>query len=167
MDTLSECMAEYKKQMQIGLVPKAYKGLMDYILDLRNYFKKKYPNWSVSGSLYTGYMDMTYFALVPESFRQRGLKIAVVFIHETCRFEVWLSAVNKQVQAEYWQMINDSGWSTYRLVPSVQGYDSILEEVLAESPDFDDLDGLTAQIEQGITIFIYDVIDFLIPKLLP
>lgn len=161
MDTFSKCMAEYKKQMQIGLVPKAYKGLMDYILDLRNYFKKKYPDWSVSGSLYTGYMDMSYFALVPENFRQRGLKIAVVFIHETCRFEVWLSAVNKQVQAEYWQKINDRGWSTYRLVPSVQGYDSILEEVLAESPDFDDLDGLTRQIENGSLDFINAIEEFL------
>jgi hypothetical protein len=162
MDTFSECMAEYQKQMQIGMVPKAYKGLMDYILDLRNYFKKKYPDWSVSGSLYTGYMDMTYFALVPDSFKQRGLKIAVVFIHETCRFEVWLSAVNKQVQAEYWQVINDSGWSTYRLVPSVQGYDSILETVLVESPDFGDLNGLTGQIEQGTASFIQDVEKFLI-----
>lgn len=161
MDTFSECMSEYRKQMQIGLIPKAYKGLMDYILDLRNYFKKKYPDWSVSGSLYTGYMDMTYYALVPESFRQRGLKIAVVFIHDTCRFEVWLSAVNKQVQAEYWQKINESGWSIYRLVPSVQGYDSILEEVLAESPDFDDLDGLTGQIEQGTLEFITVIEDYL------
>jgi hypothetical protein len=154
-------MAEYKKQMQIGLVPKAYKGLMDYILDLRNYFKKKYPDWSVSGSLYTGYMDMTYFALVPESFKQRGLKIAVVFIHETCRFEVWLSAVNKQIQAEYWQVIKDSGWSKYRLVPSVQGYDSILEAALIETPDFSDLNGLTGQIEQGTLEFINAIEDFL------
>jgi hypothetical protein len=154
-------MAEYKKQMRIGLVPKAYKGLMDYILDLRNYFKKKYPDWSVSGSLYTGYMDMTYFALVPESFKQRGLKIAVVFIHESCRFEVWLSAVNKQVQAEYWQVIKDSGWSKYRLVPSVQGNDSILETVLVESPDFGDLNGLTADIEIGSLEFINAIEEFL------
>lgn len=161
MNTLPDWMAEYKNQMRIGLVPKAYKGLMDYILDLRNYFKKKYPDWSVSGSLYTGYMDMTYFALVPESFKQRGLKIAVVFIHETCRFEVWLSAVNKQVQAEYWQQINESGWSTYRLVPSVQGYDSILEEILVKSPDFGDLKALTLQIEQGTLDFINSIEEFL------
>jgi len=161
MDTFPECMAEYKKQMQIGNVPRAYKGLMDYILDLRNYFKKKYPDWSVSGSLYTGYMDMTYFALVPESFKQRGLKIAVVFIHETCRFEVWLSAVNKQVQAEYWQTVKDSGCSKYRLVPSVQGYDSILEETLAGSPDFGDLDALTGQIERGTIDFIHATEEFL------
>jgi hypothetical protein len=154
-------MAEYKKQMQIGLIPKAYKGLMDYILVLRNCFKKKYPDWSVSGSLYTGYMDMTYFAVVPESFKPRGLKIAVVFIHETCRFEVWLSAVNKQIQSEYWQIVKDSGWSKYRLVPSVQGYDSILEETLIESPDFDDLIKLTEQIEERTLEFINAIEDFL------
>jgi hypothetical protein len=161
MDSLQEWMMEYKKQMQLGNVPKAYKGLMDYILELRNYFKKKYPDWFVSGSLYTGCMDMTYFAVVPESFKSRGLKIAVVFIHETCRFEVWLSAVNKQVQVEYWQQIKDSGWSKYRLVPSVQGYDSILEETLAESPNFGDLDALTGQIERGTINFIHAIGEFL------
>jgi hypothetical protein len=43
-------------------------------------------------------MDMTNFSFIPKSFKQRNLKIAVVFIHEAFRFEAWLAGYNKQVQ---------------------------------------------------------------------
>jgi hypothetical protein len=156
-DSFQENIAEYKKQMRLGAVPKAYRGLMEYILTLRNHFKNKYPDFTVSGSLYFGYMDMTYFSCFPESLKQRGLKIAIVFIHETCRFEIWLAGYNKQVQAKYWQIVKDSGWDQYRVVPTVQGYDSIIESVAAADPDFSDLDALTAQIERAALQFIEDV----------
>ncbi len=89
------------------------------------------------------------------------MKIAVVFLHKEFRFEVWLAAANKQVQAEYWKLIKDSGWDQYRLVPATQGYDSIIEHVLVANPDFSDLDGLTHQIESGTMNFIKDVEGFL------
>jgi len=156
-----ESMQEYKIQMQKGVIQKAYKGLMEYIMGLRSYFQTKYPGYFVSGSIYYGYMDMTYFSIVPEIFKQRKLKIAVVFIHETCRFEAWLAASNKQVQSEYWKLIKDSGWDKYHLVPNVKGYDSILEQVIVENPDFRDLDRLTQQIEVATLEFIREIEDFL------
>lgn len=161
MNQFYESMQEYKFQMQKGVIQQAYKGLMDYIMGLRSYFQNRYPGYFVSGSIYYGYMDMTYFSVVPETFQQRRLKIALVFIHETCRFEVWLAASNKQVQSEYWKMIKDSGWNKYRLVPSVKGYDSILEQVIVEDPDFRDLDRLTQQIEAATLEFIRDIEDFM------
>jgi hypothetical protein len=154
-------MQAYKIQMQKGVIQQAYKGLLEYIMGLRTHFQTKYPGYFVSGSIYYGYMDMTYFSVVPETFQQRKLKIALVFIHETCRFEVWLAASNKQVQSEYWKMIKDSGWDKYRLAPSVKGNDSILEQVIVEDPDFRDLDRLTQQIEAATLEFIQDIEDFL------
>jgi hypothetical protein len=156
-----ESMQEYKIQMQKGAIQQAYKGLMEYIMGLRTHFQTQYPGYFVSGSIYYGYMDMTYFSVVPETFQQRKLKIALVFIHETCQFEVWLAASNKQVQSEYWKLIKDSGWEKYRLVPSVKGYDSILEQVIVGNPDFRDLDRLTQQIEAATLEFIRDIEDFL------
>jgi hypothetical protein len=154
-------MQEYKIQMQKGVIQQAYKGLMEYIMGLRTHFQNKYPDYVVSGSIYYGYMDMTYFSIVPETFKPRKLKIALVFIHESCRFEAWLAASNKQVQSEYWQLIKDSGWDKYRLVPNVKGYDSILEQVIVDNPDFGDLDRLTEQIEVESMEFIRNVEDFL------
>src|SRR4030042_4810405 len=148
MEAFNYIMQEYRDQLKKGIIQKAYKGLMDYIMDLRTYFKNRYPEHSVPGNIYFGYMDMTYFSLVPESLKQHNLKIAIVFLHEAFRFEAWLAAVNKQVQEKYWKMIKESGWDQYHLVPEVKGNDSILEHVLVSGRDFGDLDALTMQIEK-------------------
>jgi hypothetical protein len=161
MESLPEYISEYKQQLKKGVIQKAYLGLMQYIMDLKTHFKKKYPEYSVSGSLYYGYMDMTYFALFPESLKKRGLKIAIVFVYETFRFEVWLSGSNRPVQAKYWQLFKDNDWNKYHLVPTQKGVDSIVEHVLADNPDFKDLEALTAQIESGTLKFIEDIESFL------
>jgi len=161
MESLSESMNEYRIQLQKGSIQKAYKGLMDYIMALKTYFKNKYPDYFVSGNLYFGTMDMTYFSINPKSLKDRNLKIALVFIHESFRFEVWLAGANKQVQMEYWKLIKESNWNQYHLVPSTKGADSILEYVLANNPDFSDLNQLTSQIERGTLKFIEDVERFL------
>ena len=161
MPSLVEYMLEYRVQMQKGILPKAYKGLMEYILSLRTHLQKKYPEFSISNNLYTGYMDMTYFSLFPPLLKERKLKVAVVYLHEAGRFEAWLAAVNKEVQTQYWKLVKDSGWRKYHVVPSTQGYDSIIEHILITDPQFNNLPQLTSVIEQGTLEFIHDVESFL------
>ena len=67
MESFHDDIIEYRKQMEKGVINKAYKGLMEYILNLRTYFRNKYPEYFVSGSIYFGYMDMTYFSFYPKS----------------------------------------------------------------------------------------------------
>jgi hypothetical protein len=157
MISFAEAMQEYKEQLAQGAIQTAYKGLMDYMQALKTHFKTRYPEYAVSGSLYFGYMDMTYFALVPAALKSRGLKIAVVFLHEEFRFEVWLSGANRQVQAQYWERIKAAGFEKYRLVPDPLTADAILEQTLADNPDFSDLDALTEKIERGVMEFIGEV----------
>ena len=90
MESFHEFVNEYRKQLEKGAIQKAYKGLMEYIMTLRTHFKNKYPDYLVSGSIYYGYMDMTYFAFSPKSLKDRNLKIAIVFVYNPFRFEVWL-----------------------------------------------------------------------------
>ena len=161
MTNFADDMREFQSQLALGRVQAAYQGLMQYMLDLKTHFTNQFPDYAVSGSLYQGTMDMTYFAVVPETLKQRGLKIAVVFVYSSFCFEVCLSGYNRQVQARYWQILKDSGWDKYRLVPAPTGFDSILECPLADPPDFGDLNALTAQIEQGTLAFIQDVEEFL------
>jgi hypothetical protein len=137
---------------------------MDYIMNLRTYFQKKYPDYNVSGSIYYGYMDMTYFSFFPDSLKQRKLKAGIVFIHETCKFEVWLFGYNKKIQNEYWKLIKESNWDKYHIVPTTKGEDSIIEHTLVDNPDFSNLDSLTKQIENGTLKFIKDVENFLSKK---
>ena len=161
MKPFHEYMNEYRKQMEKGDIKKAYKGLMEYLMELRLHFKKKYPDYVVSGSLYYGYMDMSYFSFFPESLKLRKLKVAIVFIHDTIRFEVWLAGYNKQVQAQYWKMFKESGWNKYHIPSTTKGVDSILEYILVENLVFNDLDLLTKQIERGTLRFIEDIEIFL------
>jgi len=139
MAFFQECMNEYKKQLRNGVIQKAYRGLMEYIMDLRTHLQHKYPDYFVS-AIYYGYMDMTYFSFTSRTLQERKLKAAIVFIHDAFKFEVWLAGVNKSVQDKYWKLFKESGWDKYRLVPSTKGADFIIEHVLVEDPDFSDLD---------------------------
>ena len=161
MLSFNESMLEYRKQLKNGIIQKAYRGLMEYFGTLRTYLKKKYPKYAISGSLYFGYMDMTYFAVTPPQLKERKLKIAVVFLHEEFRFEVWLGGFNKSIQETYWNLVRKSEWDKYHIPSNIEGIDSIVEYILVEDPDFRDLDTLTKQIEKGTTNFIKDVESFL------
>ena len=161
MDSFHEYINEYRKQLEKGSIKQAYKGLMQYIMSLRTHFKNKYPDYFVSGSIYYGYMDMTYFSFFPKSLKHRKLKIAIVFLHDAFRFEVWLAGNNKQVQSKYWKLFKESDWNKYHIVSTTKGVDSIVEYILVDNPDFSDLDTLTKQIERGTLKFIKNVEGFL------
>ena len=161
MESFHEYMNEYRIQMEKGVIKEAYKGLMEYIMELRLHFKNKYPDYFVSGSIYYGYMDMTYFSFTPESLKRRKLKIAIIFIHDRCRFEVWLGGYNKQVQTKYWTLVKECDWKKYRIPSTTKGIDSIMEYILVDNPNFRDLKSLTKQLERETLEFIKDVEGFI------
>jgi len=160
MQSVREDMDEFRRQLGNGSMQRAYRALLSYMMSLRTLFGKRYPGYALSG-LYQGCMDMTYFAVVPPSLKQRGLKIAIVFNYEAFRFEAWLAGSNRQVQQKYWELAGKSRWEGYRVVTPAKGVDSIIECDLAEDIDFDDLDGLTARIEGNTAAFIDHVVSFL------
>ena len=162
MSKLHENINDFKKQLEKSSIQKAYSGLMEYIMSLRTFFSKKYPEFQVPSNIYFGYMDMTYFSIIPKSFKDKKLKIAIVFNYETFGFEVWLSAVNKNVLTKYWKLIKEKNWDRYRIVKPGKGIDSILEYNLVNNPDFSNLDALTKKIERGTLNFIKDVEKFLL-----
>lgn len=154
-------MGVYQEQIKQGDIVTAYRGLMDYIMGLRNELTARHPDYTVS-AIYPGYLDMTYFAFTPIDLKERKLKVAIVFLHETCRWEIWLAAQNKEIQNRYRQLFLangalDSEGNQYYITPEGKGVDSILEQVLVEKPDFDQPDLLTAQIEEGALNFIRNI----------
>ena len=72
MGSFAEAMSEYRMQIEKGVIQQAYKGLMDYMQGLKAYFKDRHPDFAVPGSLYFGYMDMTYFSIMPEALKERN-----------------------------------------------------------------------------------------------
>jgi hypothetical protein len=93
MQSIQEGMNELRGQLRTGAIQRAYRALLGYIMELRARFKNRYPSYTISG-LYQGYMDMTYFAIIPPSLKHRDLNIAIVFNYEAFRFKAWLAGTN-------------------------------------------------------------------------
>ena len=152
MDSLGEDILEYNRQLGEGSIQRAYRGIMAFMANLRDALAARHPDHS-AGSLYQGYMDMTYFSLTPPSLGGRKLKLAVVYLHVENRLEVWLAGGNRKVQAEYVELLKGHDLGGCKLSRAAPGVDSIVEEVLAERPDFNDIGKLTKSVEAGIIRF--------------
>lgn len=161
MKSINDYVREYRRQLEKGDIRKAYKGLMSYMTNLRLHFKNKFPEYDVAGSIYQGIMDMTFFTFSPEPLKSRKLKIAVVFVHEKIRFEVWLAGYNKQVRDKYWKLFKNSRWQYYYVPSTTESAVSIIEYILADNPDFSNLNTLTERIVTGTLKFTEDVMAFI------
>jgi len=146
MPTLNDAIAEYTAQLQRGQIQIAYKGIMTFMSTLRSTLESNHPNFAASG-LYFGYMDMTYFAFTPLELKRRNLKIAIVYLHQENRFELWLGGGNRKVQAEYIELLKGKDLGHYRLSQVRPGVDSIIECIVAEHPDFENVEELMKNLE--------------------
>jgi hypothetical protein len=161
MDSLNDYIKEYQSLLEMGKIQVAYKGLIRYMLDLRNHFKKNHPDFFVSGHIYQGYMDLSFFGCRPAVLKDQKLKIAIVLNHEDLQFEVWLCGYNKAIQKKYWDIFKNSHWNKYHVPTDIKGIYSIVEHVLVDQPYFDNLEELTQQIEEQALIFMDDILTFL------
>jgi hypothetical protein len=156
MGSLNDHIREYRLQLKEGRIQTAYKGIMTFMSGLKSHLEKDYPDYSTSG-LYFGYMDMTYFAFTPDDFKDKKLKIALVYLHEQGKFEAWLGGTNRKIQAEYINRLSQINLGEYQLSRVHPGVDSIIESVIVEQPNFDQPQALRDQIEEKTIIFINDM----------
>jgi len=156
MDSLNAHIREYTFQLGKGHIQKAYRGIMSFMSDLKTYLEDKYPDYTAS-ALYCGYMDMTYFAFTPDVLKSRKLKIAIVFLHQECRFELWLAGNNRKIQADYIDLLSHKNIGGYSLSQIQPGVDSIIASSIIEQPDFDNHDELKKQIGANTIEFIKDI----------
>jgi hypothetical protein len=160
MDNLRESMKVFRLALQAGYLQQAYRGLIDFFSDLRKRFQTHYPEYFIS-SMYYGYLDMTYFAVVNAFLKERQLKIAIVFDYDSFSFEVWLSGVNREIQKKHWKLIKEMNWKEYTLCDDPTKEDHIIRKILVKEPDFSDSDMLGDQIEEGTIDFLDHVQAFM------
>lgn len=151
---------DFKEQMEIGAIQRAYRALITYMQQLRAHFAKIHGDTEVSG-LYQGYMDMTYFAIFPPPLKTLDLKVAVVFNYEGFRFEAWLVGRNRKIQKRYWELFKTSNWENNRVVEPASGVDAIVEGVLADGMEILEPEKLTVRIENGVALFIAEMTEYL------
>lgn len=154
MKTLNQRIDYYTALVRQGELQTAYKGIMDFMGQLRAAFTASEPEISVGGSLYQGYLDMTYFSLTTDLLREKGLKVAVVYLHDKKAFEAWLSARNRTILARYRPIFDDMILDEVEVFHDETNQDAILECLLTDSPDFDRPDRLLAELVSGTEKFI-------------
>lgn len=160
MSSLNNYVREYIIQLRIGNIQKAYKGILTFMTELKAHLEGKYPDYIVS-ALYLGYMDMTYFAFTPPILKDKKLKIAIVYLHEEYKFELWLAGRNRQIQAEYIDMFSQTNIGRYTLSQIQPGVDSIISSTIMEQPDFENPEELIKQIEVKTIVFVEEILSML------
>lgn len=156
MGSLNGDIREYAAQLKKGSIQKAYKGIMAFMSELKTYLEREHEDCA-SGALYFGYMDMTYFAFTPPELKKKNLKVAIVFIHEGCRFELWLAGNNRKIQAEYIELLSRKNTGRFKVSQVRPGVDSIIEMPIAGQPDFDNPEELKRSIETETMDFIKEI----------
>ena len=152
MKTLNQLIRDYTCHLQQGEIQIAYKGILEFISKLRADYIRKYPDYD-TGSVYQGYMDMSYFSFSTRHLKDKGLKIAIVYLHEKSAFEVWLSARNREISKKY-ESVLVSNISDIIVFHDANNQDAIMESTLIAAPNFDDQTALIHMIEQGVQRFV-------------
>lgn len=161
MDSISNCIQDYTILLSNGQIQRAYKEIIKFMSELSSYLHSKYPDCAL-GSMYLGYLDMTYFAFTPSHLKDKKLKIAIVYLHKESKFEAWLCGSNRRIQSEYIIFIGKKKLEKYKLSKALPGIDSIIESTLVENPDFDHQEELMKQIELKAMEFLDDIIMLLL-----
>ena len=154
MKTLNQQIADYTELLRQGELQIAYRSILNYMGKLRSDFAALHPEYEISGSIYQGYLDMTYFSVIPAALKAKGLKIAVVYLHEKGSFEVWLSARNRATLRKYKPTGDSKLWHGFPVFHDPENGDAALEFTLTSEPDFDEQNSLTQLIVSGTEKFI-------------
>ena len=160
MSGLTDEIRIYQQQLNLGHIQKAYRGILLFLSRLKADLDRSHGDFYTS-ALYAGYMDMSYFACTPKTLKEKQLKIAVVYLHGAGRFEAWLSAGNRKIQAEYVSLLSRINLHGNELSLSAPGADSILSRILESAPDFDAPQQLSELLEERLLQFIEDVTSIL------
>ncbi len=97
---------------------------------------------------------MSYFSLNTKLLKDKGLKIAIVYLHEKGDFEVWLSARNRDIAKSYASILNSNISGDVNLFHDINNPDAIIECILTPEPDFEDQVSLIDIIDQSVEKFI-------------
>lgn len=156
MKTLNQLIEEYTCHLRLGEIQAAYKGILAFMGKLRADIIKKYPDYEI-GSLYQGYMDMSYFSLSTKLLKDKGLKLAIVYLHSKGFFEIWLSARNRDIAKRYEYVLSSNISDNIMVFHDDCNEDAIIEYTITSTPDFDEQASLIEIIEQGIDKFVIAV----------
>jgi hypothetical protein len=156
MKKLNQHIEHYNQQLSLGNIQIAYRGIMVMMSQLKTMWDAQYP-LTPSGSLYTGYMDMTFISVKPAVLSDIDLRVSIVYLHESHTFEAWLVARNRKIQSQIHNRLKEKEIGQYTLSELGPGIDAIISTILIADPDFDNVEFLIQEIMEKTQYFIIDM----------
>ena len=139
-------LSEYKELLQTTNLRKGYQEFIKLFRYIRVSLEKNMPEYKFQVNIVENGMDYSYFLFTNESLKEKGLKLAIVFVHSNFQFEVWLSGYNRNYQLKYYDLLKGKN-IPFQLTDNPARKDYILRVVLEENVDISDADLLTERIQ--------------------
>lgn len=152
MSQFKEKIDRYTREVAVGDLPQVYRKILDSLSEIRRMIQKNHSDLVV-GSLYPGYMDISFFALVSPELKARQLKLVLVYVHATGAFEGWLAGINRGVQKQYYSLLEGRDLGAWTLSSFGPGIDHLIKITLVEDPDFEALLLLVEKIDESLRLF--------------
>ncbi len=112
--------------------------------------EKELPEYTFMGRVVENQMDFSYFQATRETLKESGLKVQVVFIHSTCKFEVWISGYNRKIQSRYYKMLCNSE-CLFEVCSDPERNDFILKAPVEKEITTDTPEAIIAEIKGKVT----------------
>lgn len=129
-----DLLSEYKELLQTTNLREAYQEFIKLFRYIRLSLEKSMPEYKFQGNIVENGMDYSYFLFTNKNLKEKGLKMAVVFVHSNFRFEVWLSGYNRNHQLKYYDLLKGKN-IPFELTDNPIRKDYILRVTLEESAD--------------------------------
>ncbi len=142
MDFDADLLSEYKKLLRTTNLREGYQEFIKLFHYIRAALEKSMPEYKFQGNIVENGMDYSYFSFTNDRLKEKGLKIAVIFVHKEFQFEVWLSGFNRKWQSKYYDLLKGRN-IPFELTDDPTRKDYILRVTLERSVDISDGDLLT------------------------
>lgn len=141
---------EYKHILETTTVQQGYQQVIQLIKYISAELEKELPEYTFMGRVVENQMDFSYFQATRESLKESGLKVQVVFIHSTCKFEVWISGYNRKIQSRYYKMLCNSE-CPFEVCSDPERNDFILKAPVEKEITTDTPEAIIAEIKGKVT----------------
>lgn len=156
-ESLTAYIEDYCRAVANGRLPMAYRGILTSLTLFQSAWKSAHPADAV-GTLYQGYMDMSFVAFAPAPLAEKRLKISLVFLHDAGNFSLWLAAGNREIQKRVSEALGRVPLRAYSLSTLEPGVDAIIAYDLPRPYAFDDSKALNVTLIAAVEAFTQDMI---------
>lgn len=139
----------YKNIIETTNIQKCYQEIIRLIKYISLELEKEMPEYSFMGRVVENQMDFSYFQVTRQSLKELGLKVQIIFMHSTCKFEVWISGYNRKVQRNYYELLCNSD-CPFEMCLNPERNDFIIKTVIETVAETDEPAAIIAEIKAKI-----------------